>query len=78
MLKIDLDNSIREEEPIEPKIEGVEPVYQPPLGFDDWCQPNEVNMSIPESLDCSSDQQSPTHEEFIEGQIQELRKSQLN
>jgi len=35
-------------------------------------------MSIPESLDSCSDQQSPTHEEFIDGQIQELRKSQLN
>lgn len=78
MLKIDLDNSIREEELIEPKIDENEAICQPPVGFEDWCQPNEVNMSIPESLDSCSDHQSPTHEEFIDGQIQELRKSQLN
>jgi hypothetical protein len=78
MLKIDLDNSINEEEVVEPQIEEVEPVCQPPAGFEDWCQSNEVNMSIPESLDSSSDHQSPSHEEFIDGQIEELRKSQLN
>ena len=36
MLKIDLDNSIREEEPIESKTD-FEPLCQRPDGFEDWC-----------------------------------------
>lgn len=37
MLKIDLDNSIREEEPPDAKVYDSEARCQPPEGFDDWC-----------------------------------------